>query len=77
MDEDERRWLFGEVVSPVAGDVSVLTGSANEPRCYRCDRIRRSDQLVVVDTCALIQWCIDEDECDEYQLQQKPSETGG
>ena len=77
MDDDERRWLFGEVVSPVAGDVRVVTGSANEPRCYRCDRIRRSDQLVVVDgsPCGLIQRCIDEDECDEYQLQQKQSDA--
>ena len=77
MDDDDRRWLFGEVVSTVAGNGSVVTGSANEPRCYRCDRIRRSDQLVVVDgsPAALIQWCIDEDECDEYQLQQKPGDA--
>ena len=75
MDEDDRRWLFGEVVSTVAGNGSVMTSSADEPRCYRCDRIRRSDQLVVVDTCALIQWCVDEDECDEYQLQQKQSDA--
>ena len=75
MDDEDRRWLFGEVVSTVAGNGSVVTSSANEERCYRCDRIRRSDQLVVVDTCALIQWCIDEDECDEYQLQQKQSDA--
>ena len=77
MDDDERRWLFGEVVSTVAGSGSVVTSSAAEPRCHRCGRIRRSIQLVVVDRspCGLIQRCIDEDECDEYELQQKQSDA--
>ena len=30
MDDEDRRWLFGEVVSTVAGNGSVVTSSANE-----------------------------------------------
>ena len=70
MDDEDRRWLFGEVVSTVADNGGVATMSAAEPRCHRCGRIRESDQVAVVDACGLIQWCVDKDECDEYQLQQ-------
>jgi hypothetical protein len=44
-----------------------------EPRCYRCKRLRPSSQLVIAFRTkgATLRRCIDEQECDEYQLEQK------
>ena len=51
--------------------------AAEGATCVRCDRPRLPQQVVLVEKTkgATIYRCADEDECDEYQRQQKLTAT--